>query len=289
MTAFQLLVADEADGPLTDRTKRNAQRVGHYLSLRGMAPQRVRCATRGAARQMADKCIKAAGGTTDRVEADASLNDPARGSSHDEPSLIVAPGATVLAILAHRGVSVSADALEAGALVIAGDGTAEIVAPSSLPRTFTVDGPDGPEQRDRPPYYYSQSGALPFRWRKGRVEILLISKRRKDRWGIPKGIIEPGLTAAASAAKETVEEAGAIGRVDSFVLGHYQIEKWGGICDVAVFPLEVTDVLEASQWAEAHKRDRHWFHAADAQDVMKVPELVPMIDGLLARYMKVLE
>src|SRR5210317_1534724 len=51
-------------------------------------------------------------------------------------------------------------------------------------------------------YFCRQSGVIPYRVRKGNLEILLITSRRERRWIIPKGIIEPDYSARNSAAKE---------------------------------------------------------------------------------------
>src|SRR5215469_15060932 len=59
-----------------------------------------------------------------------------------------------------------------------------------------------------------QSGVLAFR-RDGNGEplVLLISKRRSKKWGIPKGRAEPHLSLHENAAKEAFEEAGVIGHI----------------------------------------------------------------------------
>ena len=59
---------------------------------------------------------------------------------------------------------------------------------------------------------FKQSAVVPYRLVKNEIEVLLITTR-KGRWIIPKGIIEPELSAAESAAKEALEEAGVKGEV----------------------------------------------------------------------------
>jgi phosphohistidine phosphatase len=115
--------------------------------------------------------------------------------------------------------------------------------------------------RDKPDYYYRQSAVIPYRFRHGELEILLITSRHNRRWVIPKGIIEPELSAAASAAKEALEEAGVEGRIGTESIGSYQYDKWGGTCSVEVFPLEVERVHD--EWTEAH-RQRLWLPPAEA-------------------------
>jgi haloacid dehalogenase-like hydrolase/NUDIX domain len=58
-----------------------------------------------------------------------------------------------------------------------------------------------------------ESGALAYRRLKnGEVEILLVSKKRSKRWGIPKGRVNASLSCGETAAKEAFEEAGVIGK-----------------------------------------------------------------------------
>ncbi len=78
-----------------------------------------------------------------------------------------------------------------------------------------------------PEHFYTQSAVLPYRILDGRVEILLVSSRRKKRWVLPKGVVEPGLSAVESAVKEAWEEAGLEGLAASQTVGSYRYEKWG--------------------------------------------------------------
>ena len=79
---------------------------------------------------------------------------------------------------------------------------------------------------------YEQSGVVPYRWLEGRLEVLLITSLRRGRWIIPKGIVEPDMTPAESAAMEAFEEAGVKGRVGTEPIGEYTVNKWGGVCGV---------------------------------------------------------
>ena len=56
-----------------------------------------------------------------------------------------------------------------------------------------------------------------------------------------------------STAGEAKEEAGVIGSVQSSELGR-KYEKWGGVCTVQVFELQVERLLD--HWDEMHLRDR---------------------------------
>ena len=58
-----------------------------------------------------------------------------------------------------------------------------------------------------------QIAALPFRKRRGKVEVLLITSRETKRWVIPKGWPMAGLKDFTSAKREALEEAGVTGQI----------------------------------------------------------------------------
>ena len=113
----------------------------------------------------------------------------------------------------------------------------------------------------------------------GTPEVLLVSSRKKTRWVVPKGIQEPDLSAAESAAKEAWEEAGARGEVDPSPLGQYQYEKWGGVCTVDVFAMRVTELVGDEHWEESH-RDRKWMSPKAAANVLRETDLQTMVRRL---------
>lgn len=129
----------------------------------------------------------------------------------------------------------------------------------------------------RPDYYYRQSAVIPFRRGATGLAVLLITSRRRRRWVVPKGVVEPNLSPADSAAKEAFEEAGIRGQVLPDPLGFYQYEKWGGICRVEVYAMEVEQ--ELSSWPEEF-RGRAWLTPAQAAERVREPELKDLINGL---------
>ena len=127
----------------------------------------------------------------------------------------------------------------------------------------------------------SQYGALPFRHADGgRVEVLLITSRETRRWVIPKGWPIKGLSPAASAAREALEEAGIEGAVSERPLGSFQYKKRlrdgsSVACEVEVFPLEVKGQRE--RWPEQGERDSKWFGINEAAAAVAEPELARMM------------
>jgi phosphohistidine phosphatase len=143
--------------------------------------------------------------------------------------------------------------------------------------------PEGAEAKSKravrlPDWIYVQSAALPFRGEARELEVLLVRSRNGRRWGPPKGIVEPGMTAHASAAKEAAEEAGVVGAIADRALGSYRREKWGGACSVAVYPLRVT--AELDDWPEAESRRREWLPLAGAVQKVDDEALRKLIEGL---------
>jgi 8-oxo-dGTP pyrophosphatase MutT (NUDIX family) len=96
----------------------------------------------------------------------------------------------------------------------------------------------------------------------GKLEVLLITSRRRRRWIIPKGLIEPGMSAAESAVSEAFEEAGVVGTISDRPIDEYRYKKWGGVCGVKVFLLEVDRVFD--DWPESDIRRREWMPVDEA-------------------------
>lgn len=119
---------------------------------------------------------------------------------------------------------------------------------------------------------FSQAAGIPFRFRAGAIEILVVTSRGGNRWIIPKGLIDEGCSLLETVEKEAFEEAGTRGRALDVRLGEYTYRKWGGTCRVVVVPLEVTGVLDA--WPEDDMRERRW---------LSPPALAAVVDERIPR------
>lgn len=119
------------------------------------------------------------------------------------------------------------------------------------------------------------AGGIVFRRRKGQVEILLIQDA-KDRWTIPKGHIEEGETAQATAKREIGEEAG-LSEVD--VLGwlgkiHFRYRR---IDKLVLMTTQIylvrakgdTDAIQKEEWMNGIR----WFTFADALDAIEYEDI----------------
>jgi len=297
--------SDDFHRPLRLEGKRDAQRVGSWLLRQGLAPDHVISSPAERAAATAAKACKVMGIGTRAIRLDERLYETdlegLRGALADCPRQAhrvmlvghnpalerllafllpdkVAPGkdGKVLptAALARLGMPEDWSRLTAGCAVLSG-----ITRPAALPKKFPYPAPDGPERRSRPAYYYHQSAVIPFRLRKREPEILVIYSSNRKHWIVPKGIMDPGLTARESAAKEAWEEAGVEGRIYDGSLGTYTCRKWGAACHVEVFAMEVTDLVPEKKWEESH-RGREWVTPERAAKRLKHKALKPMVLAL---------
>jgi 8-oxo-dGTP pyrophosphatase MutT (NUDIX family) len=130
-----------------------------------------------------------------------------------------------------------------------------------------------------------ESGVLAFRREvNGEPLVLLISKRRSGKWGIPKGRAEPHLSLHENAAKEAFEEAGVIGCIAPSSVGMYRAEKSATnsptkqIVEVWVYLLEVTETLP--DWPEREKRATRWVSCEVAARQLREPVLTHLCHRL---------
>ena len=129
-----------------------------------------------------------------------------------------------------------------------------------------------------PAWIYCQSGVVPYRWKGEDLEVLVISSSGGKHWVVPKGVVEPGMSPAASAAAEAREEAGVEGEVGQTALGTYRYRKWGGTCKVDLYPMRVRD--ELPEWPESSVRRRRWLPVRKAARKVDQKKLSKLIAGL---------
>lgn len=124
-----------------------------------------------------------------------------------------------------------------------------------------------------------QAGVIPFRpTPDGRLEILLIRRPEKPKWGIPKGMIDSGQTLREAAEQEAIEECGAAGEMSPDPIGTYTYRKRGTSRVVHVFLLRVIQTLD--QYPEKAVRLRDWFELAACSAIVRhggVSQLIEVI------------
>ncbi|MEO9774311.1 NUDIX domain-containing protein [Roseibium sp.] len=274
--------------PLRSSGKRQMQKIGAFLGGERLRPDLVLTDGSFRAQISAEKALKAAGWTARGISTSEDLAAgrlPAR-DALKRPLLVALPG-TVRQLLGDPAFGLSQGRVEElgpGCLLrLAGqDGRFRLIARTDagdLPDLFPYPAPDGAGRRDRPAYYYRQSAVIPVRHTPEGTQILIVGSASGRHWTVPKGIVDPGLSPAASARIEAREEAGIKGRVGKHPLGHFSYEKWGAICQVTVFIMEVTKVLEGADWEESH-RQRRWVSAPQAADLLRLEALREMVAGL---------
>jgi 8-oxo-dGTP pyrophosphatase MutT (NUDIX family) len=130
-----------------------------------------------------------------------------------------------------------------------------------------------------------ESGVLAFRRESnGEPLVLLISRKRSKKWGIPKGRVVPYLSFPENAAKEAFEEAGVIGYVSPSSVGMFRARKQSAdrlleqIIEVWVYLLEVTETLP--DWPEKGKRTTRWVSCEVAALHLREPVLTHLCHRL---------
>ncbi len=292
--------------PLQDRGKRGAQRIGVWLATNAMTPDYVISSPAERALVTAEKCCKAMGQGSDNIVQQQKIYLADVDDLLEVLRQIPTEASRVLLVGHNPGLEELLLSLTGGDVELAEDGkllpTAtlaileieeswsdlkqssarllKVIRPRALPKKFPWPLLEGKENRDRPAYYYNQSSVIPYRLSNGKAEILIVRSSKKKHWVVPKGIHEPGLTAQQSAAKEALEEAGVEGKVDKKAVGNYRYQKWGATCIVEVYALEVSRVIQESEWQESH-RTRQWVSPNQAASLVRQTELGPMILSLL--------
>ena len=126
-----------------------------------------------------------------------------------------------------------------------------------------------------------QAGAIPYSLINGEVHVLLVTSRGSGRWLIPKGNVDPGLTPAEAAVKETYEEAGIRGKITTDIpLGFFTAFKTLKTGEEKPITVEVYALLvdrQLKRWPEARQREARWMSAIDAAKSVKDPGLARLL------------
>lgn len=130
----------------------------------------------------------------------------------------------------------------------------------------------------------AQFAALCYRYKKGELQILLVTSRNRGRWILPKGWPENKLTPANSALKEAFEEGGVVGTAHDSCVGVYNYSKIYGPNKglpniVMVYPIEVKKTRKL--YPEKDQRRRKWFSpkaAAKKVDEAQLSNIIKSFD-----------
>ena len=124
---------------------------------------------------------------------------------------------------------------------------------------------------------HRKAAVIPYRIRKKRVEVALVTTSTGRRWIVPKGTVATGEHARDAAMREAEEEAGLLGVLPRKPLGRYRHVNEDGPCCVDVYLMRVTDVLDT--WQEERRRRRRWMRIPDAAARLR-KELRPFVHGI---------
>ena len=297
--------------PLTRSSKLACFRVGTWIVQQVLIPDYILCSPAVRALETARKTCKAMGLNTEMIHEEPALYHESAetllsllrdipgtakrvllvGHNPELDDLLQILTGTVSADtddgvqlsrggLAHLRLTQSWQDLEPGSAALQ-----TIVRPKKLPDKFPYSEENRViEQRDRPAYYYTQSGVVPYRIADGQIEVLVISSSGGRHWVMPKGIAEPGISLQDSALQEANEEAGVDGIVEQEPLGEFQYDKWGSQCTVTVYPMLVLREIPEQQREEKH-RQRRWMSPAEAVEILDQPALAGMVE-LLVKQLK---
>jgi len=126
---------------------------------------------------------------------------------------------------------------------------------------------------------HHQAAVIPYRIRKERLEVALVTTSTGKRWIVPKGSVDDGERPRDAAIREAEEEAGVRGIVARRPVGRYLHVKGNGLRRVDVYVMRVTKELE--HWLEDRFRRRRWMRVHDAADCVR-EELQPFVHRLAA-------
>ena len=129
------------------------------------------------------------------------------------------------------------------------------------------------------PSVIKQAGVIAHRIHKGALEIVLVTSLDSQRWVLPKGHVDPGMSANQAALIEAYEEAGVEGSISDEPFGIYDYtkseQKNGDFCRVKVFPMKVKTVL--NEWPESNLRERTWMSFAQASKRVEEKDLKKLL------------
>jgi len=293
---------DDFHRPINDRGKRAAQRIGVWMAKNELNPEYVISSPAERTKVTAQKMLKAKGQGEQEIVLDERIYMAEERDLYTVLKEIPNKTKTVLlvahnpaiemlflslqnkkmkylkrgklfptATLAHLTLSKPWSKIKPGSAQFE-----QVIYPKTLPKTFPFPSPFGKQQRIRPAYYYQQSSVVPYQFKNGKLQVLIIASSKNKHFVIPKGIIEPGLSSQQSAAKEALEEAGAIGIVSKKSIGSYDYTKWESTCHVEVYPMQVTELLDKADWDEKH-RGRQWMSIKEAAKTVRQKELKPIL------------
>ncbi|KAH7529225.1 nudix hydrolase 18, mitochondrial [Ziziphus jujuba] len=138
-------------------------------------------------------------------------------------------------------------------------------------------------------------GCIPYRFRHAtkcssveELEVLLISSQKSQAMMFPKGGWEIDESMEEAALRETIEEAGVLGKVEN-KLGkwRYKSKSQGTTHEGHMFALLVKQQLDL--WPEQNVRKRRWLTVSEAKEVCQHSWMKEALDELVRRQKDLLQ
>ena len=114
-----------------------------------------------------------------------------------------------------------------------------------------------------------KAGSVPFQINDGIVHICLVtSKKRKNKFVLPKGTVRSSETSYAAAKRETMEEAGLKGQMSrkGIKIRAISADSDRKMNVIKYFPIYISKILE--DWPEIRFRKRLWV------DINRLPKSI---------------
>ncbi len=132
-----------------------------------------------------------------------------------------------------------------------------------------------------------QIAALPIRpSADGSPDVYLVTSRGSGRWIIPKGNLIRGLPPEEVAAREALEEAGLVGKVQARPIGSFEFQRIrsvaGETCLVDVYPMFVERQLKSFE--EMRERTVRLCNLETALAIVASKQLAAIIEQYAAEF-----
>jgi CYTH domain-containing protein/8-oxo-dGTP pyrophosphatase MutT (NUDIX family) len=121
----------------------------------------------------------------------------------------------------------------------------------------------------------SQIGVLPYIFKDGKLQVLIITSSSGNRWIVPKGRQEPEMTPHEVALMEAVEEGGVLGTIRHDIRMRCQTSDGRSL---QLYAMSISKLL--GTWPEEHFRLRRLLPLSDALRFIEDPKIARAIKRL---------
>ncbi|GAA3607929.1 NUDIX hydrolase [Marihabitans asiaticum] len=126
------------------------------------------------------------------------------------------------------------------------------------------------------------AGTLPWRRRRGQLQVAVVHRPKYDDWSWPKGKLDPGETFPVAAARETAEETGLVVRLGRpLPTSTYHLQDKQGIKAVKDVRYWAAEVVGGDGALEHEIDEVVWLDVADARRRLSYSHDVDQLDALV--------